>query len=242
MTLPAISWPAIVASLGVIVIDFCLLFWFSDLKLWVVVVGFFISGFIADALTGILHFCFDYVFPHSWPIVGPISKEFNEHHEMPTLDPITYPENLTKGAYASFPASAWFLLLLCVLPEAPWGPVALVAAYLLSIWAFFFHQIHSYAHMGTKHNPEEFLRQMTLISQMRDDTERRKALRSLFSTIDIPPVIRALQNLRLILSPERHNLHHMHFEADFSSVNGWSDPVLNLVLTPVAKRLKLSRT
>ena len=50
--------------------------------------------------------------------------------------------------------------------------------------------------------------------------------------------MRLLQRCRLILSPERHNLHHTHFEADFSSVNGWSDPLLNIVLKPLARRYK----
>jgi hypothetical protein len=33
----------------------------------------------------------------------------------------------------------------------------------------------------------------------------------------------------------------MGFEADFSSVNGWSDPLLNPVLGPIARRRKQAR-
>jgi hypothetical protein len=47
-----------------------------------------------------------------------------------------------------------------------------------------------------------------------------------------------LQRCRIILNPATHNLHHVLFESDFSSVNGWSDPLLNFVLAPVARRKK----
>jgi hypothetical protein len=56
-----------------------------------------VSGFLADLLTGLMHFGFDYVFPDWMPIFGPIAKEFREHHEEPTLDPSAYVVNSPRG-------------------------------------------------------------------------------------------------------------------------------------------------
>lgn len=57
----------------------------------------------------------------------------------------------------------------------------------------------------------------------------------------IPPVIRLLQRCHLILNPGMHNLHHLAFETDFCSVNGWSDPVINWILRPIARHYKIQR-
>lgn len=69
------------------------------------------SAYLSDLITGIAHFCFDYVFPYRTPILGPISYEFTQHHEEPVLDPSDLIENLTKGAYASIPLSLGIILL-----------------------------------------------------------------------------------------------------------------------------------
>ena len=44
------------------------------------------SGFLGDLFTGFAHFGFDYVFPDKMPILGPVAKEFRQHHDRPTLD------------------------------------------------------------------------------------------------------------------------------------------------------------
>jgi hypothetical protein len=210
----------------------------DDLTPWLVLAAFVISGFIGDLFTGLAHFAFDYVFPDDMPIMGPIAKEFREHHDCPTLDPRDYVVNLTKGAYSSLPLS----LVVCVLSETVnrgWTSLLLICTLLgMSFWAFFFHQIHSYAHMGSCLSADEFNRRVAQISRLPTQAEQRQEFKALFETVPIPPVIRLLQRCRIILNPEIHNLHHISFESDFSSVNGWSDPIMNVFLRPIARRLK----
>jgi hypothetical protein len=208
---------------------------------WMWPLIFVLSGFLADALTGLAHFGFDYVFPWDMPILGPISREFNEHHEAPALDPGNIVDNLTKGAYASLLASAIALSLAPVLPGSPAGDVAFGVAVALSGWTLLFHQMHSYAHMGSVLPSEVFRARVADIAQMPDLGARKRALRALFREVPIPPGLRFLQTVGLTLNPERHNLHHIDFESDFSSVNGWSDPVLNPVLGPLARWCKARR-
>lgn len=183
------------------------------------------------------HFGFDYAFPHRLPILGP-AKEFQDHHDMPTLDPSDYVVNLSKGAYCSLPLS------ICVLvPLSPSGSISfLVVCTLLgmSFWAFFLHQIHSYAHMGSSLSPEEL---NWWVKNTAEQPTRKAQIREfdrLFATVAINPVVRLLQTSRVILKPSVHNLHHLSFETDFSSVNGWADPIANLVLRPLARRIKCS--
>jgi hypothetical protein len=205
---------------------------------WLALAAFFISGFFGDLFTGFAHFGFDYVFPDKMPILGPIAKEFREHHDYPTLDPKDYVVNFTKGGYASLPLS----LAACILERnMPGDGVSfLILATLagLSVWALFFHQIHSYAHMGSCLSPDEFKLRVASISRLPSQAAQIQEFERLFETVPIPPVIRFLQRYRLILNPRKHNLHHISFETDFSSVNGWSDPVANLLFRPIARRLK----
>ena len=56
-------------------------------NIWLAVAAFFLSGFLGDLFTGFAHFGFDYVFPDKMPILGPVAKEFRQHHDRPTLDP-----------------------------------------------------------------------------------------------------------------------------------------------------------
>jgi hypothetical protein len=197
-----------------------------------------VSGYVADAFTGLAHFAFDYVLPYDISVFGPIAREFNEHHEEPTLDPSDYVENFTKGAYASLPAVALTFALLGALPETSLGFFFAAVGAGLALWALFFHQIHSYAHVGSKLGPEAFNQRVGEIAEMESEYEQMSAIRDLFATVPIPAPIRLLQRLRLILCPERHNLHHLRFEKNFSSVNGWSDPLLNLFLGPLARSYK----
>jgi hypothetical protein len=42
----------------------------------------------------------------------------------------------------------------------------------------------------------------------------------------------------MFLRPEEHWRHHLSFESDFSSVNGWSDPLLNWLYRSIARQKK----
>lgn len=46
---------------------------------------------------------------------------------------------------------------------------------------------------------------------------------------DNPPSIHALRHVGLLMTPEAHDVHHESLQRDFSTVNGWSNPLLNLV-------------
>lgn len=207
-------------------------------SVWLALVAFVISGFLADLFTGLAHFGFDYVFPDETPILGPIAKEFREHHEYPTLDPSNYVENLTKGSYGSLLLSVLVCILSSIMPESPFTFIVISSLMGMSFWAFFFHQIHSYAHMGSHLSPEDFKRRVAQISRLGTKKEQKLEFEKLFASVAIPPAIRFLQRCRIILNPEAHNIHHISFETDFSSVNGWSDPIINLILRPLARRIK----
>ena len=201
-------------------------------------VAFFASGFLADALTGLAHFGFDYVFPDEMPILGPIAVEFREHHDYPTLDPSNYTENLTKGSWCSLPLSCGVFYLAGAHPSGSAWFTVIATLFGMSLWAFFFHQIHSYAHMGSILPPEELHACVKRIRSLPSTAEQVREFSRLFEVVPIPLPIRMLQRWRILLNPSTHNLHHVLFESDFSSVNGWSDPLLNLVLGPIARRRK----
>ena len=206
--------------------------------LWLLLAAVLASGFFAERFTGLAHFGFDYVWPDRMPILGPIAREFRNHHDRPTLDPSNYVVNFSKGAYASFPLSIVIVGASLVVEETPLSFFLLCTAVGMSYWALFFHQIHSYAHMGSHLAPEEFNRRVAEISAYPTKKEQIAAFDRLFRDEPIPPLIRRLQDWRIILNPGVHNLHHIKFETDFSSVNGWSDPVANLFFAPIARRLK----
>lgn len=200
-----------------------------------------ISGLLADAITALAHFSFDYIFPYDFPIFGPIARGFNEHHEEPSLDPKDKVENFTLGAYGSCAISAVSLVFILFSDHGPLSSLFLLLLWFLAIWGLLFHHLHSYAHMGSLMDPRIFNAEILRISRLDCKRDRKAALRELFDSIPIPRVIRILQRLRLTLEPGRHNLHHIHFESDFSSVNGWSDPLLNPILGPAARYFKAKR-
>lgn len=45
---------------------------------------------------------------------------------------------------------------------------------------------------------------------------------------DVPLAIRGMRRLRLLMRPQDHVLHHETLTRDFSTINGWSNPPLNL--------------
>jgi hypothetical protein len=203
--------------------------------LWLSIAAFFAGGFVTDLISGLAHFGFDYLWPPDTPIFGPIALEFRQHHEDPTLDPSAVLSNITKGAYGALPLACitWALTLL----SGPGKGAFLIAASLLatSLWMLGFHQIHAYAHMGSRLPPQQFKAAVVEISQLATARQRRIAFRKLFDSLGIPKPVRLLQRCRLFLRPEIHWQHHESFETDFSSVNGWSDPLTNSIFSRVAR-------
>ncbi|HWW77213.1 MAG TPA: fatty acid desaturase CarF family protein [Pyrinomonadaceae bacterium] len=211
-------------------------------SLWLAPAAFFAGGFIADLVSGLFHFSFDYVWPPRFPVMGPISVEFQEHHTEPALDPSAWVSNLTRGAYAALP----FALLTWGATAAWPGTAAafLGAATLMSasVWMLGFHQLHSYTHMGSSIPAEEFNRTVAEISRLESKRRQEEEFVKLFDAVGIPPFVRLLQRCRLSLRPELHWRHHIYYESDFSSVNGWSDPLMNLLYRPLARRKKAKQT
>lgn len=210
----------------------------ENMQLWLLLLAFTMSAYLSDLITGIAHFCFDYVFPYGVPILGPISKEFTEHHDEPSLDPSDYVANLTKGAYASIPLSLAVIGLHQLTEPTNFSFVIETVIFGMSFLALFFHQIHSYAHMGKHVAPEAFKARVEEIKKLPTKQQQIDEFRKVFDVAPIPRPIRLLQRCGLLLRPEKHNVHHIHFESDFSSVNGWSDPLLNLVAGPLARYYK----
>ena len=238
LALPASSKPVVVLAFASQAVATYLVFTHGHAGLWAALSALAVSAYLADLFTGLAHFGFDYVFPDRMPILGPISVEFRDHHSEPTLDPSDYWVNFSKGAYASLPVSLIVCLSSLVTEESALSFWIFCTATGTSFWALFFHQIHSYAHMGSHLSPEEFNNRASQISALPTKKKRIKAFRELFADEPIPPFIRFLQDFRILLNPGVHNLHHIEFETDFSSVNGWSDPLCNLFLAPIARRLK----
>ena len=207
----------------------------NHITIYTIIIAFFIGGFIADLITGAAHFGFDYVWPDETPILGLIAVDFRAHHRMPTLDPSAIDVNFTMGAYGGVPF-AFATIGFASLPSN-YHASALIAAisFSISLWLLGFHQIHSYAHMGSSLSPHEFNKAVQAISRL-PDVEQKAEFRKLFDGTGIPPLVRFLQRIGLFLRPEVHWKHHNSFETDFSSLNGWSDPLMNLIYAPIARR------
>jgi hypothetical protein len=207
-----------------------------------VLVAFFVGGFITDLISGLFHFSFDYVWPPRTPIMGPISLEFQQHHTKPVLDPSALVPNLTRGAYGALPIALLAWRLAGPPADAAWSFLAAAVAMSASIWMLGFHQIHSYSHMGSSLPAEAFNRVVADISALPSKRRQEEEFAKLFDTLGIPPFVRVLQRARLFLRPELHWRHHIYYETDFSSVNGWSDPLMNLLYRPLARRKKARQT
>lgn len=240
-TLPSRSIPAIGLAVAAIAAAAANLWLRGDISWLAFVAALVASAFVADAITAVAHFSFDYIFPYDFPIFGPIAEGFNRHHDRPCLDPKDAAENFTLGAYGSCAVSAASLPLILAADYGPISSLFLTLFLLLSVWGLLFHHLHSYAHMGSILGPATFTREIERISHLPSKKAQKAALRKLFETVPRPAFIKVLQRLRLTLEPGRHNLHHIHFESDFSSVNGWSDSFLNPVLRPAARYFKARR-
>lgn len=53
---------------------------------------------------------------------------------------------------------------------------------------------------------------------------------------DNPLVVRAMQRTKLLMNAEDHRRHHETLQCDFSTINGWSNPALNLVFNAMRRR------
>lgn len=51
-----------------------------------------------------------------------------------------------------------------------------------------------------------------------------------------PWIVRAMRRTGLLLTPARHELHHATLQRDFSTVSGWSNPLLNAVFAALRRR------
>ena len=237
LTLTTRSKPLVAGCIILQICAACMLANHEHRSIWLVVPAFLIGGFIMDLITGLAHFSFDYLWPAQTPIFGPIAQEFLDHHGDPTLDPSALTENFTRGAYGAIPF-AFAAAIIDVAMSDTWLSFLLAATMLgISLWALGFHQIHSYTHMGSRLSPASFNRAVLRISQMAK-SHQRKEFAELFRVVGIPRFVRLLQRCRLFLRPEVHWQHHISFESDFSSVNGWSDPLMNLIYRPIARRKK----
>lgn len=239
--LPGRSVPVVVAAVLAICGTAVDLMLRGQLTLLGFVTALLLSALLADAITALAHFSFDYIFPYDFPIFGPIAQGFNEHHDAPSLDPKDAIENFTLGGYGSCAVSFVSLGVILFGDHGPLSSFVLAELLFLAIWGLLFHHLHSFAHMGSRLDPLVFNREIERIAGFESKREQKAALRALFETVPTPRFIRLLQRLRLTLEPGRHNLHHIHFESDFSSVNGWSDPLLNPVLRPAARYFKAKR-
>jgi hypothetical protein len=242
LTLPQSSRAIVFSCLATQILALYVVAQHPHRNLWLCVIAFFAGGFLTDLISGLFHFSFDYVWPPRAPIMGPISVEFRQHHDEPTLDPSAVVSNLTRGAYGALPIAivAWIVLKTTADNAASFLMVATLMW--TSLWMLGFHQIHSYAHMGSTLSPEEFNQAVVNINRLSSRRQQKEEFARLFETVGIPPVIRRLQRCRLFLRPEVHWRHHISFETDFSSVNGWSDPLMNLLYKPIARRKKVERS
>lgn len=206
--------------------------------IWIIL-AILLGTYLADLITALFHFGFDYVWPDDFPVMGPISVEFRAHHDHPQLDPSAIVANLTQGAYMGI---TFAIGALCVAAGGVgFGSVfSAVVLLTVSIWGLFFHQIHSYSHMGHSLASDEFNAAVARISALPKDQQRRE-FATLFEELGIPRPIRCLQRCKIILQPEVHWRHHISFESHFSSLNGWSDPLTNIFFAPYARRRKRLR-
>jgi hypothetical protein len=53
---------------------------------------------------------------------------------------------------------------------------------------------------------------------------------------NIPYIPRILQKLRLFVSPELHDVHHQTLDRDFCTLNGWSNPLVNVIFNYCKKK------
>ena len=240
LTLPRTSKFLVAVCIGVQTFTIYSLAHRQHRSIWFCIVAFLIGGFVTDLISGLFHFSFDYVWPPKTPIMGPLAGRFREHHEEPTLDPSALATNLTKGAYGALPLAAITILVNSLSADTAVSFLVVASLMATSIWMLGFHQIHAYAHMGSKLPPEEFNQAVARISHL--PTQLRKTeFAKLFQTVGIPWFVRILQRMRIFLRPEIHWQHHLSFETDFSSVNGWSDPVMNWIYQPLVQRIIAKR-
>jgi Lipid desaturase domain len=235
-TLPKESWVVVGIALVTQLVSLWKVLHHPSASVWVTVIAFFSAAYLADLITAFFHFGFDYVWPDNFPIMGPISVEFRQHHDRPMLDPSALCGNLTRGAYMGGIISciAWFV---ANLPAGAWNYFWVATTMGIALWGFFFHQIHSYSHMGKTVSPDEFNAAVRRISLL-PTSEQKAEFTKLFDKVGIPKWVRILQKSHLFLRPEIHWKHHQAFESDFSSLNGWSDPLTNLFFGPIARKRK----
>jgi sterol desaturase/sphingolipid hydroxylase (fatty acid hydroxylase superfamily) len=53
---------------------------------------------------------------------------------------------------------------------------------------------------------------------------------------DNPPIVHWMRAVRLLMTPEAHQLHHDTLKRDFATNNGWSNPVINRLFDLAIRR------
>jgi hypothetical protein len=91
----------------------------------------------------------------------------------------------------------------------------------------------TWAHLS----PEEFKLRVTQITHLPAQEELKQEFKkgSLRRCPLLPITVSAATKGN---SQSANNLHHIAFESDFSSVNGWFDPITNLIFRPLVRRIK----
>jgi len=51
-----------------------------------------------------------------------------------------------------------------------------------------------------------------------------------------PWLVRAMRRLHLLITPAAHDIHHATLDRDFATINGWSNPALNIVFDALRRR------
>jgi hypothetical protein len=149
-TLPSRSVPAIALATAAICGTAAHLLAYGETTAFSLVAALVLSGFLADAITALAHFSFDYIFPYNFPVFGPIARGFNEHHDEPTLDPKDWVENLTLGAYGSCAVSILSAGVILVGDRGAASSFVLTLLLFLAIWGLLFHHLHRRSSSGSR--------------------------------------------------------------------------------------------
>jgi len=205
-------------------------------SLGVAILALALGTYCSDALSAVVHFCFDYVIPDRFPILGGVAKSFRDHHDNPILDPGTRPENYAIGATSAAPLAVLSLTSEYFSQGGQSSHLASMCLAVMAVWGMFFHQIHAYAHMGSSVDVAHYGARIDQIVLQHSSRDRRRMLNEMFDGMPIPSFVRALQRLGILLDPVRHVSHHREIDCNFSSVNGWSDALLNPLMRQLVRR------
>lgn len=177
--------------------------------------------YLADMVSGIVHLCLDYEVGGNDDLRRHAEFSIDDVKEFEKVNPLfleakkrdQYLWNFHVHHDATYPAadSNWELFMQMVVPAAPW--------YLLSI---------ALAVLGIL--PPTFTRfwligvgvaMFTQFTHFAAHARNRGLIKN--------RLVCKLQDWHLLLNPETHKSHHIHFDRDFCILNGWANPVVNRI-------------